>query len=244
MIIKPAADPIGQAISNYFYKDDNSPVTVASTIVEDEQLPPDYFFRAFNDMPLLERVALKQVKGSILDVGAGAGCHALYLQRQHKTVTALEISELCCQVMVDRGVKRVINADILSFSGQKFDTILLLMNGIGIAGTISGLVTLLNHLKSLLNKQGKIILDSSDLIYLFEQEDGSFLLDINADNYYGEINYLLHYKDVTGKPFSWLFADHVILTEIAGQCGFNTKLLEYGPHYDYLAELTLIEDEA
>ena len=239
MIIKPAVDPIGQAVSNYFYHNDNTPVTVASTMVEDEQLPPDYFFRGHNDMPLLERIALKRANGKILDVGAGAGCHSIYLQKQNKIVTALEISELCCKVMKDQGINHVVNSDILSFSNQKFDTILLLMNGIGIAGSVQGLENLLLHLKGLLNTNGKILLDSSDLIYLYEQEDGSFLVDINAENYYGEINYLLTYKEISGQPFSWLFADHVILSEIAEQCGFKTKLLEYGPHYDYLAELTL-----
>lgn len=239
MILKPAVDPIGQAVFSYFYQHDNVPITVASTMVEDEQLPPDYFFRSYSDMPLLERIALKQASGKILDVGAGAGCHSLYLQKQKKIVTALEVSELCCKVMTDQGIQRVVNSDILSFSGHQFDTILLMMNGIGIAGTIKGLKHYLNHLKTLLNKGGKILLDSSDLIYLYEQEDGSFLVDINAGSYYGEINYALRYKDIVGVPFNWLFADHVILTEIAEQCGFKTKLIEYGPHYDYLAELTI-----
>lgn len=240
MIIEPASDPIGNAISNYYNYKDNSPITVASAVVEDEQLPPDYFFRSYNEMPMLERIALKQAKGHILDVGAGAGCHSIYLQKNEKKVTALEVSRLCCKVMKDQGVHEVVNSDILSYSKQKFDTILLLMNGIGIAGTIEGLGKLLIHLKNLLKPDGKILLDSSDLMYLFEQEDGSILFDINAENYYGEIDYLLSYKKIIGQPFSWLFADHVILGEIAEQCGLKTKVIEYGPHYDYLAELTLL----
>ena len=240
MIIKPATDPIGQAISNYFYRNDNSPITVSSKMVEEEQMPPDYFFRQYSEMPMLERLALKLANGKILDVGAGAGCHSLYLQNSKKNVTALEVSELCCKVMADRGINQVINSDILTFSATKFDTILLLMNGIGIAGDVKGLGELLVHLKFLLRPNGKIILDSSDLIYLFEQEDGTFQVDINADWYYGEIEYLLTYKKIIGKPFSWLFADHVILSEIAEQCGYKAKVLEYGPHYDYLAELTVV----
>ncbi|MFA9390627.1 MAG: class I SAM-dependent methyltransferase [Prolixibacteraceae bacterium] len=240
MITVPAFDPIGNAISNYYYHKDNTPITVSSVVVEDEQLPPDYFFRAYNDMPMLERLALKHATGNILDIGAGAGCHALYLQKVKKKVTALEISELCCKVMRDRGITKVINSDILSFTLEKYDTILLLMNGIGISGSIKGLESLLLHLKKLINPHGKILLDSSDLMYLFEQEDGSFLFDINAENYYGEIDYLLKYKKILGQPFSWLFADYVILSDLAEQCGYRCKVLEYGPHYDYLAELTLI----
>lgn len=240
MIIEPAFDPIGIAISNYHFQKDNTPITVTSTVVEDEQMPPEYFFRTYHEMPMLERLALKMSEGKILDIGAGAGCHSIYLQKNNKEVTALDVSKLCCKVMKDLGIKNVVNNDILSFSKQKFDTILLLMNGIGIAGNIDGLGKLLTHLKGLLNKNGKIFLDSSDLMYLFEQEDGSILFDINAPNYYGEIEYLLTYKKTIGQPFSWLFADHVILSEIAEQCGYRTKILEYGPHYDYLAELTIL----
>lgn len=240
MIIEPAFDPIGHAITNFLHHQDNSPITVSSVVVEDEQLPPDYFFRKHNEMPLLERIALKHVKGNILDVGAGAGCHAMYLQEKHHHVTAIEVSKMCCNILRERGIQRVENTDILSYSKNQFDTILLLMNGIGISGTIDGLGKLLLHLKTLLKHDGKILLDSSDLMYLFEQEDGSILFDINASSYYGEIEYLLTYKKIIGQPFSWLFADHVILSEIAEQCGFKTKILEYGPHYDYLAELTFI----
>jgi SAM-dependent methyltransferase len=190
-------------------------------------------------MPKLERLALKKCSGKILDVGAGAGCHSLYLQNNKFDVTALETSTLCCDVMSKQKIRKVINSDILSFNNEKYDTILLMMNGIGIAGTLSGLNTLLGHLKTLLNKSGRIILESSDLIYLFEQEDGTFMVDINASHYYGEIDYLLKYQNVTGKPFSWLFADHVILTDIAEQNGLKTSIIEYGPHYDYLAQLTI-----
>lgn len=240
MIIEPNHDPIGQAISNYFYNKDNTPINVASTVVEDEELPPDYFFRSHNDMPMLERLALKNCTGKILDVGAGAGCHSLYLQQQNKQVTALEISELCCKILKEQGLTRVVNSDILSYNQAKYDTILLLMNGIGIAKNISGLEELLIHLKKLLNPGGKILLDSSDLMYLYQEEDGSLLFDINANNYYGEIEYLLTYKNIVGQPFSWLFVDHVILSETAANIGLKSRVIEYGPHYDYLAELTVI----
>lgn len=241
MIIEPEIDPIGSAISNYYFKKDNTPIKVVSTAVEDEELPPDYFFRTYSEMPLLERIALKKCTGKVLDIGAGAGCHSIHLQNKNINVTALEVSKQCCEVMEKQGIVQVVNSDILSYTKANFDTILLLMNGIGIAQTIEGLEKLLFHLKQLLAKGGKILLDSSDLIYLFEEEDGTFLLDINADTYYGEIEYLLTYKNIVGRPFSWLFADHVILTDTAEKVGLKVKILEYGPHYDYLAELTPIE---
>ncbi|HPR32512.1 MAG TPA: class I SAM-dependent methyltransferase [Prolixibacteraceae bacterium] len=237
MIRHPCEDPIGQSISNYFHLGDNSPVKVISSMVEDEELPPDYFFRKHNDMPLLERIALKRSSGSILDVGAGAGCHSLYLQEKKKHVTALEVSTLCCNVMQKRGIHHVINEDIFDIKIKSFDTILLLMNGIGIAGNLSRLPDLLHCLKKILAPGGSILLDSSDLIYLYEQENGSYSIDINADHYYGEIDYQLEYRSMKSPPFSWLFVDHVLLKDIAETCGLRFRIVEYGPHYDYLAEL-------
>jgi SAM-dependent methyltransferase len=240
MIITPECDPLGHAIYNYCFQNDNTPVKVQSTVVEDEELPPDYFFRKYNDMPRLEKIAIKRCNGKILDIGAGAGCHSIYLQKAGKDVTALDVSQLCCEVLVKRGIKKVINNDILSLSDERYNTLLLLMNGIGIAEDLNGLKTLLEHLKNLLEPSGSILLDSSDLIYLYKEEDGSILFDINSAKYYGEIEYQIIYNNITGKKFSWLFADYVILAEIAELVGFKSKIIEYGPHYDYLAELTLL----
>jgi SAM-dependent methyltransferase len=232
-------DPIGEAVFSYFFFKDNTPIVVKSSMIEDEELFPDYFFRNYPNMSLLEKVALKNCKGNILDVGACAGAHSLYLQKKGFDVTAVEISPKCCEVMKARGITNVAQSDINLFDQGKFDTILLLMNGVGIAGTAEGLNKLLLHLKTLLKENGKILLDSSDLVYLYEQEDGSICFDLNADQYYGEIDYQLYYPNCTGEPFSWLFADQVLLSDIAELAGFSTSIIEYGPHYDYLAELKL-----
>jgi hypothetical protein len=239
MIILPESDPIGNAIYNYHHFNDETLIIVKSSLIEDEEFSPEYFFRGYQNMPKLERIALKNCTGKVLDVGAGAGCHSLWLQENGIEVVALEISLKCCETMTKRGIEKVVNASIYDFNGQMFDTILLLMNGIGIAASPEGLKLLLSKLRCLLNIDGKIILDSSDLVYLYEQPDGSVEFDLNAKSYYGEIDYQLFYKEMVGKPFSWLFSDQVLLADTADYCGFSTKILEYGTHYDYLAELKL-----
>lgn len=238
MILNPKTDPLGQSIYNYSFYNDNTPVIVTSNVVDDEDLPPEYFFREFNDMPLLERIALKKCKGKVLDVGAGAGCHSLYLQNNGIDVTAIELSSLCCEVMHKRGIKKVVNSNVYSYQNEKFDSIILLMNGIGISGSLKQLSSLLKHLKSLLNNDGVILLDSSDLIYLFQEDDGSVIFDLNSKKYYGEIDYQIKYKNIIGEPFSWIFTDSVMLEDVAKKNGFRTEVIEYGPHYDYLARLT------
>ncbi len=110
-------------------------------------------------MPHLEKLALSECSGKILDVGAAAGCHSLILQENGLDTSAMEISELCCDVMLKRDIKQIIRNDFFHYSDKKFDTILLLMNGIGIAGNLNRLNEFLIKAGKLLNPGGKIIFD-------------------------------------------------------------------------------------
>ena len=117
-----------------------------------------------------------------------------------------------------------------------FDTILLLMNGTGIAGKIEHLPALFQRLKALLNPGGQILIDSSDLKYIYENEDGSFDINLNGA-YYGEVDYQMIYKDVKGDRFDWLYVDFPLLKSIAETCGLHGELVAEGEHYDYLARI-------
>ena len=176
--------------------------------------------------------------GTILDVGACAGPHSRYLQQKGFEVTALETSALCCEVLKDRNITKIVQQDIFKFNGQTFDTILLLMNGTGIAGSLSGLEVLLHHLKTLLNPGGQILIDSSDLIYLFEEEDGSALIDISAGKYYGELTFQTEYKNWVSHSFSWLYVDLNNLENAIEKNQLKLKKVFRGQHYDYLAQIT------
>ncbi len=187
-------------------------------------------------MPELERKALKLCRGKVLDVGAAAGCHSIFLQKKGFNITALEKSELAVEVLQKRGIQKVNCADIYSFLDKKYDTILLLMNGTGIGETIEGLKRLLLHLISLLTENGQILIDSSDIKYLFEEEDGSMWIDLTNEKYYGEMEYKVSYKKSTAK-FNWLFIDFDSLKKLANEVGLNCLLIEEGEHFEYLAQL-------
>ena len=190
-------------------------------------------------MPDLEKKAMSLCRGTILDIGACAGAHSVYLHKKGFEVTSLETSALCCEVLRDKKLLHVIQEDILKFNHQKFDTILLLMNGTGIAGTLAGLDVLLHHLKTLLNPEGQILIDSSDLIYLFEQEDGSALIELSSDKYYGELTFQTEYKDWISQPFPWLYVDLSNLTNAIEKNQLKLDKVFKGQHYDYLARITL-----
>jgi 2-polyprenyl-3-methyl-5-hydroxy-6-metoxy-1,4-benzoquinol methylase len=187
-------------------------------------------------MPVIEQKAMDYCFGKVLDAGAGAGSHSLYLQKKGLDVLALDVSPGCCEVMKKRGVKNVVWANLFEFSDQKFDTILMLMNGIGIAGNIEGLRELLNHCKSILLPGGQIIFDSSNIEHLFFEDDGSKWINLCSE-YFGEVNYKVTYKKITGKSFGWLFIDEKKISEIAEEEGFVFCKLVDGSKNDYLGKL-------
>lgn len=231
-------DPFGVAILDYFEGNKKASILVNSNITENEKIKVSTLFRTFRSMPEIEKIALDLCSGKILDVGAGSGAHALVLQKQGLDVTALDISPLACDVMHKRGIVNVVNQDIFTFDSDKFDTILFLMNGVGIAGTLDGLDNLLKKLTNLLNKGGKIYLESTDIMYMFVEEDGSMLIDLNGA-YYGELQYEIRYDNHTSN-FPWLYIDYGTLETHANEQGFNCELICSRESDQYLACLSKI----
>lgn len=236
-VLDSGSDPMGTALQEYMQKGKASRLRVLSSLFEEDELPVSLLFRQEQEMSELERMALNEARGRVLDVGAGAGCHSLALQKRGLEVTAIDISPLSVQVQHERGVQdaRLMNLFDPSFAGT-FDTVLLLMNGSGIVGKLENLPQFFDKMKQLLAEDGCIYMDSSDLRYVFENEDGSMDIDLNAA-YYGEVDYQMKYRNVSGPKFDWLYVDFDTLVCYASECGFTaTKMLD-GGHYDYLARL-------
>lgn len=231
-------DLFGKAILDY--QTNNSPevLITETTISEEDEMSIAYLFRNFSGMPTLEQKALLLAKGKVLDVGCGAGSHSLYLQNEKKLdVTAIDISKKAIEACALRGVTNAKIEDILNYkTDEKFDTIILLMNGTGIFGKLENVSKYLQKLKSLLAVNGQILIDSSDIIYMFdEDEDGGKW--ISGDNYYGELEFSISYKGEKETPFPWLYMDYNTLQNAALDNGFICKLVLEGEHYDYLAKL-------
>ncbi|MBS9461803.1 class I SAM-dependent methyltransferase [Flagellimonas sp. 389] len=232
-------DIFGTALLDYQNKNYSEDIKTYSSLDEEDVIPLPYLFRSYNEMPLLEQKALRLAKGKVLDIGCGAGSHALYLQNKGLEVTALDTSKGAIEVCKERGVKTTVQNTILNYNESKFDTLLLLMNGIGLAGKLIDLAKFMSHLKSLLLPNGQILLDSSDIIYMFDQdEDGGFWVPNNLE-YYGEVCFTLEYKGHKGPPLNWLYVDFNTLKNACETNGFNCELVSQGKHYDYLARLSL-----
>lgn len=231
-------DLMGRAIWDYYYQENSEDLQTETSISELDDLPVSYLFRDYQEMNALEKKALDLSFGKVLDVGSGAGSHSLYLQNERKLeVTALDISPKSIEICKARGVKNAICEDLLQFSEKDFDTILLLMNGTGIFQSLEHIDQYLQKLKSLVAENGQILIDSTDILYMYDQdEDGGVL--VPATGFYGELDYYLHYKGESELPMKWLYLDFDTLENAAIANGFKIQKIEQQED-SYLAQLTL-----
>ena len=229
-------DPMGQAIADFHRTGHAGRLQVLSPMFDDDVMPLDILFRGYDEMPSLERKALDIANGRVLDVGAGAGCHSLVLQERGLNVTAIDISPLSVQTMKARGLKNAMEQDFFTMTGQ-YDTVLMLMNGIGIVGRLARLPEFFARLDRILAPSGQVLCDSSDLRFLFEDDNGILIVPEDT-NYYGECSFTMKYKGVKGDPFEWLYVDADTLKKAAAKCGYNVETIAVGDHYEYLARIT------
>ena len=225
-------DIFGLALLDFFYYDTSETLWLHNNYGEKEEMPVDVFFRTKDEISELESIALNLCIGKTLDIGAGVGSHALILQNNGIDVTALEVSKNACQIMDERGVQKISNQNIFDYRSEKFDTVLLLMNGIGLCGTLKGLSDFLEIASKFLTAKGQLIFDSSDISYLYEDTS------LPTNRYYGEISYQYEYKNEKGKWFNWLYIDQGSLSQVANEHGWNFIIIYEDGMDQYLAKLT------
>lgn len=232
-------DLFGKAILDFQTHNNPEDLITETSISEADEMSVAYLFRDFTEMPKMEQKALQLAKGKVLDVGCGAGSHSLYLQNERNLdVTSIDISTNAIEACKLRGLKKAIVQDVMKLENETFDTILLLMNGAGMCGKLKNISKFLLQLKSLLNEGGQILVDSSDIIYMFdEDEDGGKWIPTDVD-YYGEVVFDISYKGEKEKPFDWMYIDYNTLQNAANANGLKCELILEGEHYDYLAKLT------
>jgi len=232
----PTSDPIGKAILDFHRTRKPKDIIVSSDLTDDDIIPIEVLFRSYEEMPNLEKRALDLAQGKILDIGAGAGPHSTYLKSQGFYVKAIDSSPGAIEYLKNQGIEAECR-NILDLKDETYDTLLLLMNGMGIAGKKSTLVPFLKHLKTLLNPHGQILCDSSDVKFLYEEEDGSYWMDLNSE-YYGDFQFQMHYGKESSQVFPWLYVDYDTLHSAAVACGFLCRRLEVEENH-FLAQLVL-----
>jgi SAM-dependent methyltransferase len=223
MIYRRKTDVFGEALHNYYFHGEASRVLLHNTYGEPERYSLKAYFKSESDLSDLEIFCMDQCRGKILDIGSGTGTHTLYLQNRGHDVHALEISDYCVSIMKDRGVKNIINKDIFDFDGDKYDTLLLLMNGIGISGNLDGFRKLLHKFSILLNPGGRVLFDSTDVTYLYHK------VPVPLDHYFGELSFQFEYNGKFGRWFDWLYIDsHKIKSTVDNQIWNSNVIFEDG----------------
>lgn len=223
----------GEALYDYLALGElGEPLLLHSSYGDIEEMPVEVFYRDADDFPELEHIALALCDGKVLDVGAGVGSHALFLQEKGFDVTALEISATACDIMAKRGVQHLLHEDFFELKEQRYDTLLFLMNGIGLAGSVEGFRDLLRYSKNLLTERGQLIFDSSDISYLYEEYRIA-----KPSHYLGQIKYQYEYKGHKGKPFDWLYIDQTELIRIAREENWVVQILFEDENDQYLVRM-------
>ena len=235
----PSWLPLGLALRDHYETGERTQIRVHTVDGEITPYPSELFFRSYADFSVMDELGCSMARGRILDAGAGAGCISIFLQEEMGfEVTAIDISTHCCEIMEDIGIKDVREGDIYALEGEQFDTILLLMNGIGFVGNLEGLQRFLNHVKGLLAPGGQVLFDTSDLKFA---DIGDADLRANPEDYFGEVQYSLEYKGVRGKPYQWLYIDPEILRTYAEAAGFVMRIVLEADEGYYFVELTIAE---
>ena len=222
--------PYASALTAYHKTGTCHPLWLHNSYDVPEEMPVWYFFRSFEEMSPLEQMALSVCEGHILDVGAGVGCHASALQAMGKPITAIDTVAEAVSIMKDKGILKARQTDFFQLKEGSYDTLLLLMNGLGLIGKLDRLEQFLVQADHLLQPGGQIILDSSDISYLYPEQKPK-------DKYYGEVQFQYEYDGQKGEWFDWVYVDMDTLTEKAYDLGWITYILHKDENDQYLARL-------
>jgi SAM-dependent methyltransferase len=234
-----AMEPYGQSLLDFFNGDISAKFVVHRDDGLTSDLPASVFFRKPSDFSPLEQMAMKLCRGYVLDVGAGAGCHSLALQDQGIRVLAIDVSPDAIEIMSKRGVKECQHVDVFEFHGGPFDTLLMMLHGIGMVEDLSGLDRFLYHAHKLLKPDGQIVCDSLDVRctddpgHLVYQEANR-----RAGRYFGQVRMRFDYKGQAGPSFGWLHVDPETLVDHAERIGWSCQVVCREDGGDYLAQLT------
>jgi SAM-dependent methyltransferase len=229
-------DPLGKALLHYL----SNPQTEEALLIhsdhfDDFEIPLAYFFRAEKEMPALEMQALKLCKGKVLDIGGGAGCHAKWLLDKKMEVMAIDTSPGAIEAMNQQGIPAS-QSDFWKFiPPHKFDTLLMLMNGLGIMGNLSNAPDFFTRIKQLLAPGGQLLVDSSDLKHLY-MEGEETVIELSG-KYLGESRFCFEFQKEKSSWFEWIYLEFDLLEEMALNNGFFCEKIDQLEDGTYLARI-------
>jgi SAM-dependent methyltransferase len=236
----PQFFPYEKALMDFFYGETENSIAFIREDGFTTEVPVKFFFRDKASFSPIEINALSMCKGRILDVGAGAGTHSLYLQKNSHDVYAMEMLPTLCDLLKMRGVRQVVESDVYQYTSNAFDTIIMLGHGLGMAQDLAGLNRLMKKLKVILKGTGSILCDSLDVGITDVPENLDYQKRIEEQGRYrGEVQFKFRYGDVEGPYLKWLHVDYSTLEAYALKNNMICDLILEGHGGDYLARLKI-----
>ena len=239
---KHAMKPYGLALIDYYNGDSSATVTIIRDDGKYFYIPAQAFFNDSPHFSKIEQLALDLCFGDVLDIGAGVGRHSLVLQNKGLDVLAIDIVSEAVDIMRKNGIRRADCIDVYDLEGYRFDTLLMLMHGIGLTENLAGLNRFLVHAHSLIKPAGILVFDSLDVRVNSTPENLEYQERNKLMNrYFGEIHMQFEYKGITGEPFTWLQVDPETLISESLRTGWKCEIIHKEPWGDYLAKLSEIK---
>lgn len=235
----PPLVPFAEALAAYAGGETDVELRLRSSLGEDEALPVGFFFRTPDELMDFERYALDLCRGRVLDLGAGAGPHTLALQSIGRRVVAVEGSADVARLLRARGATHVVHADFRYWWRPGFDTVLMLMNGLGPVGTLSGLDRFLAHAPRFLAPGGRLLVDGAEAAPSPSSRVARAASWPPAGEYPGEAWIELSHAGRVGRPFRELYIDPETLARHAAHAGWRLDVVFEGGDGAYLARLTM-----
>ena len=215
----------GQAMLDYL----NGDAAALCILRRDDGIayPPIYAKQFFypDGLPELDKIAVENCAGRVLDIGAGAGSHSLAIQERGLDVTSIDMSAKAVRVMSERGCKDAKVGDVFDSYSELFDTIFIILN-IGIVQNLNGLARFLKHLETLLTDGGRLITDSIDPRNSEDKSYRKYTQDkITKGCYLGERTLRFEYKDQVSEWFEWMHIDPETLEQYVDEADYSMKHL-------------------
>ncbi|HLV81730.1 MAG TPA: class I SAM-dependent methyltransferase [Chthonomonadaceae bacterium] len=228
-------DAFGQQLWD-IYRDDDSFWIIERDDGRIEAGAGSFYFSDFPDWPSLEQEAIRLAKGRVLDIGCGAGRHALYLQNQGLDVLGIDQSPLAIQLCRERGLKQ---AEVCSITqahrlgGRPFDTILMFGNNLGLLGNEKRGRWLLKTWHKVTG-EGAMIL--AEILDPYQTDDPDHLAYHRRNRARGrmggQVRIRVRHKMLKGPWFDYLFLSQDELAHLVAGTGWQiARCLEDGPHY-------------
>jgi len=239
--VRACWEPHALALLAFERGERDASILVVDDFGDTDALPARWFFRGEEEFPPLERLALDMCVGRVLDLGAGAGCHALALQERGHPVCAVEILPELVDLLHRREVADARRGSVFAPPAGQWDTVLMLMNGWGLPETLAGLERFFAVVDRLVAPGGRIIADSTDMRSFATgwRSEGGMRLALREDGrYVGEIQFQLEFGGRRGDPFSQLYVDPDTLSIIAGRAGWNVEIVGQGENGAFLSVLS------